>query len=123
MGTGSVNYTLTVNFAKLALFLLYYRLFASHRGTKIAIYSGIVINCLIYVSFAISYCVLCIPGRGESWVATKCTRSNKQNDFLGTFSLASDLYIFVLPLPVLSSLQMPFGRKLGVAATFGTGLM
>ena len=53
-----------------------------------------------------------------------CVRkTTKQNYFQGAFNLASDLYIFVLPLPILSSLQMPFGRKLGVGATFGTGLM
>ena len=121
MGAGLVNYTLTMNFAKLALFLLYYRLFASDRGTRIAIYLGIIINGLIYVSFSIFYCVRCIPGPG--WLSTKCSQTNDQNDFLGAFSLVSDLYIFILPLPVLSSLQMPFRRKLGVAATFGTGLM
>ena len=123
MGTREVNYALTLNFAKLALSLLYYRLFASHRGTKIAIYLGTVINCLFYVSIAIACCVMCIPGPGESWLSGKCTRSYLQNYVQGSFNVASDIYIFVLPLPVLSSLQMPFGRKLGVAATFGTGFM
>lgn len=123
MGTGAFNYTLTLYFAKLALFLLYYRLFASHHGSRIAIYLGIVVNGLFSVSIAISYCVICIPGPGESWISKKCTRSYMQDDVQGAFNVASDLYIFVLPLPVLSSLQMPFGRKLGVAATFSTGLI
>ena len=109
-----------MNFAKLALFLLYYRLFASHHRTKIAIYLGIVMNCLIYGTFAIPYIVLCIAGLNGRW----CTRyTAREGYFQGAFNLASDLYTFALPLPVLSSLQMPLGRKLGVAATFGTGLM
>ena len=112
-----------MNFAKLALFLLYFRLFASHRGTKIAIYLGIVMNCLVYGALAISNCVLCIPPPGESWLSSRCERTARMNDFAGAFNLASDLYIFVLPLPVLSSLQMPLARKLWVTATFGTGLM
>ena len=124
MGTGAINYNLTMVFAKLALFLLYHRLFASHRWTKIAICLGSIMSCLIYGAFSIAYCVLCIPGPGESWISTNCVqKTTKQNYFQGAFNLASDLYIFVLPLPVLSSLQMPLRRKLGVTATFGTGFM
>ena len=109
-----------MNFAKIALFLLYYRLFASHRRTKIAIYLGIVMNCLVYGTFAIPYCVLCIARLNRGWCGRYAAR---EGYFQGAFNLASDLYTFLLPLPVLSSLHMPLGRKLGVAATFGTGLM
>ena len=52
-------------FAKLALFLLYYRLFASHRRTKIAIYFGVVMDCLTYGTFALSYVVSCVSGLDE----------------------------------------------------------
>ena len=54
-------YSLTMLFAKLALFLLYYRLFASHYWTKIAIYLGIITNGLWYIAFATIYLFLCVP--------------------------------------------------------------
>ena len=40
----------------------------------------------------------------------------------GIFGLVTDLYIFILPLPMLWRLQMPLKRKLGITAIFLTGL-
>ena len=38
------------------------------------------------------------------------------NVFVGCFDVLSDVYMFLLPLPVLWNLQMPYRRKVG---TFG----
>ena len=123
MGTGWTVYPLTILFAKLALFLLYYRLFASHRGTRIAINLGIAVNGLFYVATVVYFLSLCIPKPGGSWSLTKCGRTVKMPNIQCAFGLASDLYIFILPLPVLLKMQMPLKKKIGVVATFSTGLM
>lgn len=126
-GSGAILYSLTMFFAKLALFLLYYRIFARNRWTRIAIYLGITINGGFYLASIVAILVLCVPRRGESWTsityATRCTRAEVMGDVQGIFGLVSDLYIFILPLPVLYNLQMSLRKKLGITAVFLTGLM
>ena len=114
-------------FAKLALFLLYHRLFALNRWTRIAIYFGIALNGLFYLASCIALVILCIPRRGESWTSTKyatrCYHAIAMGDVQGIFGLISDIYIFILPLPVLYKLQMSLKKKLGITAVFLTGIM
>ena len=114
-------------FAKLALFLLYYRLFASDYRTKIAIYLGIIAVCLFYIASSIAFLILCLPRPDGSWLSprriARCTRSLEVSIAHGWFGLLSDLYIYFLPLPVLWGLHMPLRKRLGVAAVFLTGLM
>ena len=114
-------------FTKLALFLLYYRLFASKKGAKIAISLGILVNSIFYVASCIVLITLCLPRRGESWMSTsyaaRCKPASKIGNVQGVYGVISDLYIFILPLPVLWNLQMPLRRKLGISAIFCTGLM
>lgn len=120
-------YSLTVNFAKLALFLLYFRIFATNRRNKIAIHLGILANCCFYIGSSIILLVLCVPRSDESWLspvyAARCRQTTKMGIIQGVFGLLSDLYIFILPLPILWRLQMPLRRKLGITAIFLTGLM
>ena len=39
----------------------------------------------------------------------------------GAASVVSDLYLVILPLPAVWSLQLPFRKKIGVSAMFLTG--
>ena len=114
-------------FAKAALFLLYYQVFSLDRWTKIAIYIGISITFLFYLANGVANLVLCTPKRNESWTSTpyveRCRRAEVMGDIQGVFGLVSDLYIFVLPFPVLYRLHMSFKKKIGITAVFLTGLM
>ena len=113
--------------AKVALFLLYYRVFSLDYWTKMAIYIGIIVTFLFYVASTIANLILCIPRRNESWTSTqfaeRCYRAEVMGDIQGVFGLVSDLYIFVLPLPVLCRLQMSSKKRTGISAVFLTGLM
>ena len=114
-------------FAKLALLLLYYRMFSPNRWTKIAIYLGITINGLFYLTSSTAILILCIPRRGEAfglWTyEMRCSRARSIGDVQGIFGLVSDLYTFILPLPVLCKLQISFKKKVGIIAIFLTGMM
>ena len=114
-------------FAKMALFLLYYRLFGLKRWTKIAIYSEMSITSCFYLATFIVQLVLCVPRRHENWTSLmyleRCSRGNRLGNVHGVFGLVSDLYIFLLPFPILYRLQMSFKKKIGVTAAFLTGLM
>ena len=127
LGSGTILYSLVMFFAKLALFLLYYWLFSVNRRTMIAIYCGIFVNGLFYLGSCIVLIVLCIPRRNESWISlsygTRCYKAEIMGDVQGIFGLLSDIYLFVLPLPVLARLQMSPQKKVGIITVFSTGLM
>ena len=120
-------YSLTMFFVKMSIYLLYHRLFAIDRWKKIAIYSGMGISSCFYLAMFTAELVLCVPRQQESWTSKtyrkRCTREEALSDVHGVFDLVSDLYIFILPLPVLCRLQMSLNKKIGVTATFLTGLM
>lgn len=41
----------------------------------------------------------------------------------GSLSLAIDVIVFILPIPIIVNLKMPLRRKIGVALAFATGLL
>jgi hypothetical protein len=127
LGSGTSLYSVTMFFAKLAIFLLYRRLFAVYRWTRIAIYFGIIFSGLFYVASIITHMILCIPRQSESWTslkfATRCEKSIIQGLLHGVFGVVSDIYIFILPLPVVFGLQMSRKKKWGVIAIFFTGFL
>ena len=45
------------------------------------------------------------------------------NKALGILNVATDIYLFVVPLAGIFGLHMPLRRKFGVAAVFMTGLL
>ncbi len=120
-------YPPSIFFAKLALFLLYLRIFSCSRRTRGAIYFGIVLNFLFYAAITIVFGIQCIRRPGQSWQeATSsplCRVSGRDGIAQGSFGIVSDLYIFILPIPVIWGLQMQLRRKIAVCAVFFTGLM
>ena len=111
----------------MSLLLLYYRIFAIDRWTKIAIYFGSIVIGLFYLACILVVAALCIPRPGERWIsvkyATRCERIGILGPILGIFGLVSDLYIYILPLPILFRLQMSLKKKLAIVPVFLTGLM
>ena len=121
---GRTIYSVTMLFAKAALFLLYYRIFSLDHWTKIAIYVGLSITFLLYITTGVANLALCTPRRNENWNSNqRCRRAGVLDPVQGAFGLVSDLYIFILPLPTLSRLQMLHKKRTGVTAVFLTGLM
>lgn len=120
-------YSITMLLVKIAIFLLYYRFFAIDRWTKIAIHIGMGITSCFYPAMLIVGLVLCTPKPKQSWTSMnyreRCSRDKALAEIFGAFSLVSDLYIFILPLPVLRRLNISSKKKIGVTATFLTGLM
>lgn len=122
-----VVYGPTIFLAKLALFLLYLRIFSCSSTTKFAIYLGIVVSFIFHIAIAIFVAVGYVPRPGSSWLVTLRTNSCKSVGVLyyvqGVFGVVSDLYIFILPIPILWKLHLPVRRKVGVCAIFLAGLM
>ena len=78
----------------------------------------------------IAYIVMCGPKDGQSQysyliarASEKCARASPLDIIIGIVNIISDLYLIILPLPAVWSLNMAFGRKVGVLAIFLTGFM
>ncbi len=115
---GAIVYLVTMCFAKLAIFMLYFRLYSTHRRTRIAIYIGIIVICISYTAQILTYIILCGAGH-----AARCSDTIKMDYAGGVFATASDIYLFTLPLPVLWGLQMSRRRKIELMAVFFAGFM
>lgn len=117
-------------FIKVCLFVLYLEIFGLLRWLRHLAIFGIVTTGLFYFASMVAFLVLCSPQSGHSQIAyltalasPKCSKSMPLATVIGAVSVASDLYLVVLPLPAVWSLQLPFHRKIGVSAMFLTGFI
>ncbi|RWA11964.1 hypothetical protein EKO27_g3138 [Xylaria grammica] len=116
-------------FAKAAILLLYRRLFAIQKSTHIAINFGILITFLVYFSNIPLASVYLAPRVGKSWDSLLITlQSNTVGFSIGGIVQTSigtliDLYIFILPIPILFHLNMSAKRRMQLAAVFSTALL
>lgn len=111
--------------AKLSLLSLYLQVFRPNLRLRYAIYFGMVFVTLFYTGIFIAFCVLAIPRPGESLIGTILSNDVASlipiSVALGGVNVASDFYIFLLPIPGVVQLQMPTKKKIGVCAIFATG--
>lgn len=111
--------------AKLSLLSLYLDVFGPNQALRYAIYFGMVFVTLFYTGTFIAFCVLAIPRPGETLIGT--ILSNNVASLIpisvaqAGVNVASDFYIFLLPIPGVVQLQMPTRKKIGVCAIFATG--
>ena len=115
---------------KLSLFIMLLELFGLLTWLKVLVWLGIVVSGLFYFAYLIVIVALCAP-RGEqtqlAYLIILATPRCQQNPAIilsvGIMNVVSDIYLLVLPLPVIWSLQLPTIKKLGISAIFLTGSM
>ncbi|KAI0490489.1 hypothetical protein F4859DRAFT_508291 [Xylaria cf. heliscus] len=112
-------------FAKASIFLLYLQLFTVQRPMRIAIYAGITFTFLLYgvgVAVATYYET---PRVGEKWTDVLDGRTLIPLPWWqaqSALSVALDIYIFILPLPVITKLKMPLQKRIQLVAVFSLAL-
>ena len=85
-------------------------------------YSGAFICTVIYVATIIWDIVSHLPlGKDTKSNQTDHCLINGAGSAVGIFNVISDLYIFLLPMPYIWSLQMGTGKKIRLLITVGTG--
>lgn len=116
-------------FPKCAILLLYRQLFYINKTTRVGVWVGLVFCFLIYFPGITLQAVYTAPKPGDSWdeLSLSLAQGSGRPVILwgavqGFCSVALDVYIFILPLPALSKLQLPFRKKAQVFALFATGL-
>lgn len=117
-------------FIKLALFVLYLEVFGRLRWLRYLVFAGIIINGLFSIASMVAFIVMCGPKNGQSQfsyisalASPMCTRSRSLVIILGVVNVISDLYLILIPLPAVWSLQLSFRKKIGLSAMFFTGSM
>ncbi|CAD6576229.1 MAG: hypothetical protein ASARMPREDX12_007798 [Alectoria sarmentosa] len=122
-----VLYSPTILMAKLSLLLLYLQIFRPNVRLRYCIYLSMGFLSLFYCATFIAYAVLSIPKPGQSQLAAILSVDTAKDIPLGitqgAVSVASDFYIFCLPIPVVWKLQLPPRKKVGVLSIFMTGLL
>lgn len=122
-----LNYSLC--FSKIATLLLFRRLFAVSRTVEIAIWTGVVLVFLIYASGVLVTSIIAAPRIGQSWDSFAMESLGASNALLvwavtqGMASTFIDLYIFILPLPIIFGLHLSTAKKLRIAGIFFVGLL
>jgi hypothetical protein len=92
-----------------------------------ACYVAIAIAVPTYITSIPLLSYFCTPSPGGDWnsldVFAKCKRLLDWAMIQGSLDIALNVYIFILPLPIVLGLQLPLRKKLGVLAIFLTGLL
>ncbi|KAI0003883.1 hypothetical protein F4779DRAFT_630576 [Xylariaceae sp. FL0662B] len=114
-------------FPKCAIFLMYRQVFEVNELMRAAIWTGLVFNFAIYFPSIPLSAIYEAPKPGHTWDELLMSLASSQDHTLiywgivqGSCSVALDLYIFLLPLPSLSRLQLPIRKKLQLIALFAT---
>jgi large subunit ribosomal protein L36e len=116
-------YVLIHILVKLSLFAMYQRLFAeASRSTKCLIAVGSALVALSYLAMFTALLALCVPRPGgdrrSAWQHLHCGQRNGVYYAVTLVNIASNLYMFVLPVRVVWRLQMSMRRRLGICALF-----
>ena len=113
--------------AKLSLFLLYLRLFRLSQGTRIATWIGIV-SCTIYYLFGgVFTLTMCSPWPGETYyvpaLGKRCRLVEGYAYSTICFNALSDIYLVIIPLPVILELQFSTKKKIRICCIFMLGIL
>ncbi|KAI0517760.1 hypothetical protein F5B22DRAFT_645466 [Xylaria bambusicola] len=115
--------------SKIATFLLFLQIFTVSRVTRIAIYIGIAAISALYITAIIVSTYFLVPHSGQTWDSVIASQASGHffSQYWGVASGAAavliDLYIFILPLPILWRLNLSSRRKLQITAVFLVGVL
>ena len=114
-------------FVKLTLLLLYLQLFWPLRWLRISVYISATIVVLYYLSVALVRVILSVPRGGESWLQHLLALDGSGLHINATsftaVSSALNVFLLVLPLKAVASLQLSRPRKMRVIIIFSTGFL
>lgn len=116
-----------IYFVKLSILLQFMRIFVPSKTGPAYYFIQSVnwLNLLFYSAYTIASSLNCIPRRKiwEPYTPGKCLDIAKLIIASSIINVFSDLAMFIIPLFCISSLQMPFKRKLGISVVFATGIL
>ena len=113
--------------SRLPVLMLYLRIFGSNKKFRYAVYFGILAVFAVYLAYVPLLAYFCTPAIGKPWssleVFSKCRRLEPFAIVSGSCNIFLDIYILLLPMPMIWRLQMPLQKKIGILAVFTTGAL
>lgn len=124
MGIASGN--CAIYSAKIPLLVFFIRTFGSkawlRRISQFLILAGIIAG-LVTLLFAGISCSPDVHEPGPPFLFKCVTALTEATIARGAISLAMDVVMFVMPIPIIVKLQMPLRRKIALGLVFMTGFM
>ena len=122
----SVEYAPAMLCTKVAVLLLYRRVFSPQRRSffDIGLRLFITVLCLFYVSTALVKIWECNP-RPRIWnksIRGTCLDNSRVLETSGVFNLVTDIIILLVPVKAVWNMQLNTRRKVGVVLVFTVGL-
>lgn len=113
--------------AKIPILLLLTRIFGIHRWLRITAILTIVLTGLAILAGVAYNANACMPpdtdlGFTPEYLATCADANSYTGVALGSVSIATDIIIFILPLPVIAKLKLETGKKIGLLLVFLAGI-
>lgn len=115
-------------FIKASVLLLYRRVFSPDRQTRNLLYGGIAYLLITNGVSTILFGALCAPRNGESYLirynSPQCV-DNVTNLGIanGVGNLIADIYLLVLPMPIIWKLHLSSKKKYALIGVFLTGFL
>ena len=108
------------------MFALYLRLFSPKVWLRYACYIGLITTFLSYWVAIPLTGIYCAPRNRGPWdfqVFKRCTATLVMSPVHGAVGLAADIFILVLPLPIVYQLNMALPKKIGLCVVFLMGFL
>ncbi|KAF2178177.1 hypothetical protein K469DRAFT_731838 [Zopfia rhizophila CBS 207.26] len=111
--------------AKFSILWFYLRIFRIKELMHYAVFAGIVWAALTYVPNMVVSAYFCAPHLGEPWdfnVGIYCSTKGPLKWLVtsAAMSVVLDVYIFVLPIPIVMGLKLSQKKRLGILFIFTT---
>ena len=122
MSSLSIVYYLAILLTKISICLLYLRIFGVHPTFRKLVIGGITLATVYHSAtcgLAIAQIVKC-AGLSDLHDSL-CEKTPKLTVFTASMNMATDLYIFVLPIGPIMQLKVQKGRKYGILIIFLSG--
>jgi hypothetical protein len=113
-------------FAKTSILAMYLRLFGVLKWMRWCCWLGIAIIFCAFWSLVPAAAVYAFPWGQEHWDSAMSQDGRPlvvPFMIVGVISVASDLYILILPLPVLLRLHIHWKKKIALCLAFAVGIM
>lgn len=115
-------------FIKASVLLLYRKVFSPNRWMRLCVYTGIGYLLITNGMTTILFGALCAPRNGESYLISynspQCVKNvDNLSNAVAACNLIADIYLLVLPLPIIWKLQMSARKKYALIGVFTTGFL
>ncbi|KAL8872301.1 MAG: hypothetical protein Q9174_002049 [Haloplaca sp. 1 TL-2023] len=112
--------------AKTTVLALYIRVFGSIRWLRITSLSLIVFMFLFYWLNLITSAAYCTPRTGEQWdpqTYARCQTPVALTVVVGVLDVVTDVAMYILPFPIINSLQLSHKKRIGLRFVFAIGFV